>query len=423
MPDSSRIHAVPTQPSTTNRWGIAVAGVVMQIALGAVYAWSVFRIPLSKAFGWTISQVTFAFTLSILTLGFAAFVGGLWMRRSGPRVVAVAAGILYGLGVFLASFSAGRLYWLYFSYGLIAGIGLGLGYIVPVATLVKWFPDKRGMITGLAVAGFGAGALITAPIASRLIVNIGVLKTFSVLGVAYFIAVTGAALFMKDPPPDYAPAGWKPSATQTKQRSATDYTLREALRQWQWYALWAILFLNTSAGISIISQAAPMAQEITGVTAAVAAGMVGIISIANGAGRFLWAWFSDLIGRRTVFLTMFLVQAVAFWLLTSVSTFTIFTSIAFVILMCYGGGFGTMPAFAADYFGPKDVGSIYGLMLTAWGFAGVLGPTLIARIRQGTGHYAQALHVISIIMLVSAVLPLFTRPPQAHARDKNRRAA
>jgi OFA family oxalate/formate antiporter-like MFS transporter len=423
MPDSSRIHAVPTQPSTTNRWGIAVAGVVMQIALGAVYAWSVFRIPLSKAFGWTISQVTFAFTLSILTLGFAAFVGGLWMRRSGPRVVAVAAGILYGLGVFLASFSAGRLYWLYFSYGLIAGIGLGLGYIVPVATLVKWFPDKRGMITGLAVAGFGAGALITAPIASRLIVNIGVLKTFSVLGAAYFIAVTGAALFMKDPPPDYVPAGWKPSATQTKQRSATDYTLREALRQWQWYALWAILFLNTSAGISIISQAAPMAQEITGVTAAVAAGMVGIISIANGAGRFLWAWFSDLIGRRTVFLTMFLVQAMAFWLLTSVSTFTIFTSIAFVILMCYGGGFGTMPAFAADYFGPKDVGSIYGLMLTAWGFAGVLGPTLIARIRQGTGHYAQALHVISIIMLVSAVLPLFTRPPQAHARDKNRRAA
>jgi len=235
--------------------------------------------------------------------------------------------------------------------------------------------------------------------------------------------VTGAALFMKDPPPDYVPAGWKPSATQTKQRSATDYTLREALRQWQWYALWAILFLNTSAGISIISQAAPMAQEITGVTAAVAAGMVGIISIANGAGRFLWAWFSDLIGRRTVFLTMFLVQAMAFWLLTSVSTFTIFTSIAFVILMCYGGGFGTMPAFAADYFGPKDVGSIYGLMLTAWGFAGVLGPTLIARIRQGTGHYSQALHVISIIMLVSAVLPLFTRPPQAHARDKNRRAA
>jgi len=424
MPDSARIHAVSDLPVKTNRWGIALAGVIMQIALGAVYAWSVFRIPLTKAFGWSIPQVTFAFTLSILTLGFAAFVGGLWMRRSGPRTVAIAAGIFYGSGVFLASFSAVRLYWLYFSYGLIAGIGLGLGYIVPVATLVKWFPDKRGMITGLAVAGFGAGALITAPIASRLITSIGVLKTFAVLGVAYFIAVTGAALFMKDPPAGYAPAGWKPSAAQAKQRAAADYTLRQALGQWQWYVLWAILFLNTSAGISIISQAAPMAQEITGVTAAVAAGMVGIISIANGTGRFLWAWLSDLTGRRTVFLAMFLVQAIAFWLMTSVSTFSIFTALAFVILMCYGGGFGTMPAFAADYFGPKDVGSIYGLMLTAWGFAGVLGPTLIARIRQSTGHYAQALHVISIIALVSAVLPLIARPPRPQVeREMTRRAA
>src|SRR3954453_7669610 len=373
----------------TNRWSIAVAGVIIQVALGAVYAWSVFRIPLTKEFGWTISQVTFAFTLAILTLGFASFIGGLWMLLSGPRRVALAAGIFYGAGIFLASFSGGHLYWLYFSYGILAGIGLGLGYIVPVATLVKWFPDRRGMITGIAVAGFGAGALITAPIASRLIVNVGVMKTFAILGVAYFIAVTIPAFWMKDPPANYRPSGWAPSAAQQRQRSTKTYTLSEAMRTWQWYGLWALLFLNTSAGISIISQAAPMAQEITGVSAAVAAGLVGIISIANGAGRFLWAWFSDLIGRRTVFLTMFLVQAVAFWLLTSVSTFTIFTSIAFVILMCYGGGFGTMPAFAADYFGPKDVGSIYGLMLTAWGFAGVLGPTLIARIRQGTGHYAQ----------------------------------
>jgi len=413
MCESKAIHAVPDIPANANRWGIALAGVIMQIALGAVYAWSVFRIPLTKAFGWTIAQVTLAFTITIFTLGFASFACGLWMRKSGPRQVAIAAGILYGLGVFLASFSAGRLNWLYFSYGFIGGVGLGLGYIVPVATLVKWFPDKRGMITGLAVAGFGAGALITAPVASRLIVSIGVLKTFAVLGIACFIAVTGAALFMKDPPPGYVPAGWQPSASQTKQRSARDYTLRQALAEWQWYALWAILFLNTSAGISIISQAAPMAQEITGVTAAVAAGMVGIISIGNGSGRFLWAWLSDLIGRRAVFLTMFLVQAIIFWLITGVSSFGAFTSLAFVILMCYGGGFGTMPAFAADYFGPKDVGSIYGLMLTAWGFAGVLGPTLIARIRQSTGHYAQALHVISIIALVSAVLPLITKPPES----------
>src|SRR6266849_8715842 len=177
---------------------------------------------------------------------------------------------------------------------LLLWIGLGLGYIVPVATLVKWFPDKRGMITGIAVAGFGAGALITAPIASRLILSIGVLKTFAVLGIVYLVAVTVPAIFMKDPPAGYRPPGWQPSEAQKRQRSGTDYTLSQALGRWQWYALWAMLFLNTSAGISIISQAAPMAQEITGVTAAVAAGMVGIISIANGAGRFLWAWFSDL---------------------------------------------------------------------------------------------------------------------------------
>lgn len=396
-----------------NRWGIALAGVIMQIALGAVYAWSVFRIPLTKAYGWTISQVTFAFTLAILMLGFAAFVGGLWMRSSGPKRVAIAAGILYGAGVFLASFSAGHLYWLYFSYGFLGGIGLGLGYIVPVATLVKWFPDRRGMITGIAVAGFGAGALITAPIASRLIVSVGVMKTFAVLGIAYFVAVTGSALFMKDPPAGYRPAGWTPSAAQQRQRASRDYTLQGALSKWQWYGLWAILFLNTSAGISIISQAAAMAQEITRVSAAVAAGMVGIISIANGTGRFLWAWFSDLIGRRWVFLTMFLVQVLVFWRMPHVTSFAGFTALAFVILLCYGGGFGTMPAFAADYFGAENVGSIYGLMLTAWGFAGVLGPMLIARIRQNTGHYSEALSIIAMILLASAAIPLIIPPPQA----------
>jgi len=239
-----------------------------------------------------------------------------------------------------------------------------------------------------------------------------VLKTFAILGIAYLFGVTIPALFIKDPPRGYVPAGWQPSAAQTKQRTARDYTLGEALTKWQWYALWAMLFLNTSAGISIISQAAPMAQEITRVTALVAAGMVSIISIGNGTGRFLWAWLSDASGRRAVFFSMFLVQAVVFWLMPHVTGFGLFTTLAFIVLLCYGGGFGTMPAFATDYFGPTNVGSIYGLMLTAWGFAGVLGPMLIARIRQSTGHYSQALNVIAVIVLASAVLPLITRPPK-----------
>ena len=394
-----------------NRWLIAAAGVVMQIALGAVYAWSVFRIPLTQAFGWTISQITLTFTIAILILGFAAFAGGIWMRHAGPRQVGLAAGALYGLGVFLASFSGGRLWWLYCSYGLIAGVGLGLGYIVPVATLVKWFPDKRGLITGIAVAGFGSGALITAPIATRLIAQVGVLQTFAILGSVYFVAVIGGALFMQDPPEGYRPAGWSPTAAQQKQHTARMCTLQDALQSWQWYALWALLFLNTTAGIAIISQAAPMAEEMTRSTAEQAAAMVGLISIANGAGRLLWAWLSDFIGRRSVFLMMFPIQAAIFWFLPSVQSFPMFTALLFLILLCYGGGFGTMPAFVADYFGAKNVASIYGLMLTAWGFAGVLGPTLIASLRQNTGRYHEALFAIAALMLVSAVIPAFVRPP------------
>ena len=411
MTDISPIHKPnPHRTSSeTDRWLIAAAGVVMQVALGAVYAWSVFRIPLTTAYGWSISQVTLTFELAILMLGFAAFAGGLWMPRVGPRRVAITAGVCYGLGTILAGQAGGNIALMYLSYGVLGGIGLGLGYIVPLATLIKWFPDRRGMITGLAVAGFGAGALVTAPAAAYLVRSAGIASTFATLGTVYLVAVVGAALFMKNPPEGYRPAGWQPAATQQSVRSMKDYTLGEALGSWQWYALWLILFLNTSAGISIISQASPMAQEMTHVTAAVAAGLVGLISIANGSGRLIWAWLSDVIGRRQVFMTMFLVQAVVFLMLSHVESFTAMAVLSFLVLLCYGGGFGTMPAFAADFFGPGNVGSIYGLMLTAWGVAGVLGPTVIARIREATGHYTDALEVIAVVMLVSAVIPFFVR--------------
>src|SRR2546422_3663077 len=199
---------------SSNRWLIAVAGVVMQLALGAVYAWSVFRIPLMQSYGWTVSQVTLAFELAILMLGFAAFAGGLWMKRSGPRRVATVGGLCYGLGLVLAGQVGDHLMLLYLFYGVLAGIGLGLSYIVPVATLIKWFPDKRGMITGIAVAGFGAGALVTAPVAQRLIPSVGLPATFGILGSAYLLAVLGSALFMKNPPEGYHPPGWQPATAQ-----------------------------------------------------------------------------------------------------------------------------------------------------------------------------------------------------------------
>src|SRR6201998_722144 len=221
----------------TNRWGIAVAGVLLQIALGAVYAWSVFRVPLVKQFGWSISEVTLTFTISIFVLGIAAFFGGLWLNRSGPRIVALTGGFLYGAGVFLASFSDHRLWWLYLSYGVIGGMGLGFSYIVPVAVLVKWFPDRRGLITGVAVGGFGAGALITAPVATRLIQSVGVLSTFAYLGIAYLVVTIIAGSFMQNPPDGWQPEGWQPSALQSSQRAGHDYVLSEALKTWQWWAL------------------------------------------------------------------------------------------------------------------------------------------------------------------------------------------
>jgi OFA family oxalate/formate antiporter-like MFS transporter len=395
--------------TTSTRWFIAVAGVFMQVALGAVYAWSVFRIPLTKEHGWTISQVTLVFQVAIFVVGFAAFAGGLWMRHSGPRVVALTAAVLYGGGTAMAGMVSG-LTALHITYGLIGGTGLGFGYIVPIATLVKWFPDKRGLITGLAVAGFGSGALVTAPVANSLIASVGVGRTFEILGCAYFVIIFLCALAMRNPP-----AGYQVKSTTAAARRGQDFTLRQALGTWQWYGLWLTLFLNTTAGIAIISQASPMAQEISGVSAATAAGLVGLISIANGSGRFLWAWLSDAIGRRTVFLAMFLLQAVLFFFLASAHEFGVLSALVCGILLCYGGGFGTMPAFVADYFGAGQIAPIYGMMITAWGFAAVFGPTLVASVREATGKYEGAMRWLALAMLLSSVLPLLLRPPQAPA--------
>jgi OFA family oxalate/formate antiporter-like MFS transporter len=275
---------------------------------------------------------------------------------------------------------------------------------------VKWFPDRTGLITGIAVGGFGAGALVTAPLATRLIQSVGVLQTFAYLGIAFLVVTVASGYFMQNPPEGWRPEGWAPTATQASQRSGRDYTLGEALRTWQWWALWLLLFLNTSAGISVISQESPLFQELARVSAAAAAGMVGVASIGNAFGRVFWAWASDSITRRGTFVAMFLGQTLLFWALPSINSAGVLTIVAFIVLMCYGGGFGTMPAFAADYFGTKNVGAIYGLMLTAWGFASAFGPLLIAYLRQSSGAYGEALHVIAGVMAVSVLLPLIVSP-------------
>src|SRR5580692_4247905 len=395
-----------------NRWWIAVAGICLQMSLGAAYAWSVFRIPLSKEFGWSISQVTLTFTIGWFCLGCAAFLGGIWLHRTTPKVVAMTGGFLWSLGVFLASFSAHRLWWLYLTYGVIGGTGLGMGYIVPITVLVKRFPDRRGLITGIAVAGFGAGSLFSAPAALWLMQHVGLLPTFAYLGIAYGIIAIAAASFMQNPPEGWAPEGWTPSAAQLSQRCDRDFTLGEALGTWQWWALCLLMSINTAAGLSIITQASPIFQEMGRATAAAAAGLVGIIAIGNGAGRIFWAWISDLTTRKTAYFLMYLVEAILFWTYHSISSLGVLAVATFILVMCYGGAYGITPAFAADYFGPRDVGSIFGLMMLPWAFAASFGPLLFAYLRQVNGNYTQALYLVAGLMTVALILPILIHPPQ-----------
>jgi OFA family oxalate/formate antiporter-like MFS transporter len=394
-----------------NRWWIAVAGIFMQMALGAAYAWSVFRIPLTREFGWTITEVTWTFSISWFFLGCAAYLGGLLMKRKPPRFVAMTAGLLWGSGVFLASFSAHKLWWLYLTYGVLGGIGLGMGYVVPIAVLVKWFPDRRGFITGLAVAGFGAGALFSAPAAAWLIQHVGLMPTFAYLGVAYGAIAMGSGAFMRNPREGWKPEGWTPSASQISQRTDRDYTVGEALKTWQWWAICALMSVNTMSGLSVVTQASPIFQEMGKATIAVAAGLVGWVALGNGTGRIFWSWVSDLTSRKTAFFLMYLVEVILFWSYHLIHTLPLLFVATFIVVMCYGGAYGITPAFAADYFGPRDVGSIFGLMMVPWAFAAVFGPQLFAYLRQSNGNYTQALYLIASVMSVALILPILIRPP------------
>ena len=384
------------------------------MALGSAYAWSVFRIPLVKEFGWSIAQVSLTFTICWFCLGCTASLGGIWLNRRGPRIVAVIAGLLWGGGVFLSSFAAHKLWLLYLGYGIIGGTGLGMGYIVPIAVLVKWFPERRGLITGVAVGGFGAGSLLAAPVAGRLVQSVGLMPTFAYLGVAFAAVAVLSGLFMRNPPEAWHPAGWQPTAAQLSQRSDRDFMLGESLRTWQWWALCGLMSINTMAGLSIVSQAAPIFQEMGKVSAETAAILVGVISVGNGVGRVFWAWISDVTARKTAFLTMYLIQAALFSIYHYIGSPTLLTIVTFVIVMCYGGGYGITPAFAADYFGPRHVGSIFGLMLLPWAFPAAFGPLLFAYMRESTGGYTEALYLIAAMLIIAIILPLKVSPPRGH---------
>ncbi|MBV9010212.1 MAG: OFA family MFS transporter [Verrucomicrobia bacterium] len=395
-----------------NRWIIAAAAVLMLVPAGATSAWSLFERQLVRIYyPGQLDRVTLTFTLATATFGISAFLGGLWMGRVTPRVVGVAGGFLYGLGVFLAAFSGHDLTFLYLCYGVVGGIGKGLIYIVPIAVLLKWFPDMRGLVTGIGLMGLGAGELLIAPLASDIIAARGVLSAFGILGVLYGLVVITMALFMKNPPSGYQVKTPRRSAAHAAHPATRAFTLREAVRSWQWYALLAMLLLNATAGYALLSQAASMSRAMTGASVVQATALVSLIAIPNAAGRVLWPWLSDHIGPRRVFLTLLLLQVVIFLLLPSAHNATAFAVLAGAVLLCYGGGFGTMPAFVADYFGAEHVGRVYGLLLAPIGVSALFGPWLLANTRQQAGSYAFALYVLAAVLLCGAILPWVIRPP------------
>jgi len=406
-----------TEKLESKRWWIAVAAIVMQLCLGTVYAWSVFKKPLMASHGWSETATQLTFMICIGMIGLSAAFGGILVDKKGPRFVATIGGLLFGVGTLLAGLAdqTGNIWLLYLGFGLVAGLGNGFGYVTPIATLIRWFPDKRGMVTGLAVMGFGAGAFFMGQIGPRMVLSLGVAKTFYIWGAIFLVLVTATAQFYKNPPKGWLPAGFTPSAKSTS--SADSFTFSQAIHTRQWWMLWGMLFLNISAGLGLLSQLSPMAQDVIKKTVsdpaklAVAGGVIlSIASIFNGLGRLFWAWLSDSIGRKYVFLIMFATQAVLYLVLPEVSQATLFTIIACYLLACYGGGFATMPAFAADSFGPANIGRVYGVMLTAWGAAGVVGPLVFAQLKGIALYVAAGLLILGFLIAIS-----FKRPqPVSH---------
>jgi OFA family oxalate/formate antiporter-like MFS transporter len=390
-------------PAAPNRWLIAAASCLMQAALGSVYAASVFLPAIMEQYGATRREANLVFTVTILALGITAGFGGALQRRYGPRVIATAGGMLYGLGTALAAF-APNLPILYLTQGVMGGIGLGLGYIVPLAMLVRWFPDHRGLIAGLAVAGFGAGAMVVSPLAAAMLAALGLQHTLLALGAGYLVIGVGAAQLFRAAPEGYAPREWAPEVLAESTASERDLGLAAALRSPRWYLLWLILALNVTAGAALVSVASPLAQELTRVTAGEAALAVMALSLCNGAGRILWGWASDRLGRPATFAILFALQFVVFALLARVSDFPTLVALAGVVGLCFGGGFAAMPAFTVDFFGARHAGAIYGAMLTAWGAGAAAGPLLIASV-----DYRTALSIIAMVMLLSAPLALLAR--------------
>jgi len=402
------------------RWVVAGASVVVMAGLGSFNAWSVFRQPLSDLYGANVTDVNTAFFFSSLVFGLVASGAALLVGKVGPRAVGVAGGLVYGLGVFLSGFAGGGLSALYLTYGILAAVGLGLAVMAPISALPAWFPRRPGFAYGVAFVGFGMGPLVNVPLMEGLLAATGgPLRTFIVLGIVYAVIIGSAAWFVRLPPKQGAEgarqAGDEALAGEYEKAGGETWRLRDALRTWQLYGLWAVFFLNTTAGLAILSDARVMAGVIGGASAGVAAAFVAIISVSDAAGRLLWPALSDAIGGRGAFVAMFCLQAAAFSMMPTLGagSVAVFCALCMVVMSCYGGGYGTISALAGSYYGARGVGTVYACVFSASAVASFGAPVLLARSADLLGSYYPALYATAGLMAAGAITASLVGPPGA----------
>ena len=411
-------------PSTSGRWRYAATAVFMQVLLGVIYSWSIFRGPLAQLYGWSKAETIAPYRYSLLAFAAGMILAGIWQDRKGPRVVASAGGFLLGTGCLLAAWIGDTVAGLVFAYGIVAGFGVGFAYVTPIATCIKWFPDKRGMIVGLAVMGFGVGPLLFGPLLESLIgadaASLGatIPRTFLILSGIFYVGVIGAAQLYRVPPPGWRPPQWTSASARA---AAVETGPRNMIATWQFYALWVLYFLGTSVGLTAIGEATPLLREMASSTAIMSAGTaLGVMSIFNGLGRLGWGSVSDRFGRKAATLGMCVVSAAACLVfLRTASTFMPLLAGLCLVAFSYGGYLALMPSFTADFYGPRNVGANYGLLFTAWGICGFVVPGYFAGIMdkaKAAGNlaagYQEVYWTLAILAMLGAVVAAILRPPQ-----------
>ncbi|HEX5073307.1 MAG TPA: OFA family MFS transporter [Gemmatimonadaceae bacterium] len=425
-----------------SRWLVPPAALSIHLSIGQAYAFSVFNFPLSQRIGvthsapgdWKLSTIGWVFSVAIVFLGLSAAMFGSWLDRVGPRKAMFVAALCFGGGFEVAALGiATHQFWLLLlGYGVLGGIGLGIGYISPVTTLIRWFPDRPGMATGMAIMGFGGGAMIASPLSTTLMAYFkteqvpGVASTFVTLGILYFCFMMFGVFTVRVPRPGWQPRGWTPSEHPRKMVTKENVTANLAIRTPQFWLLWVVLCMNVTAGIGVLGQASPMIQEMFpgSITVAAAAGFVGLLSLANMLGRFFWSSLSDYIGRKAVYATFFALGAALYAVVPSTGragNVVLFVAGYVVIMSMYGGGFATIPAYLRDMFGSLQVGAIHGRLLTAWSTAGVLGPVLVNYIREyeiahgvaKADAYTTTMHIMAVLLVIGFVCNLLVRPVDA----------